>query len=222
MTESAVRPCSAVARPTRRAARAVALAAFAAGLLAAALRPDASAASASAAIEVADDAGRALADVAVWLEPVDGKAPATPPRPATIAQADKRFQPRMSIVQAGSSVSFPNEDTVRHHVYSFSPAKPFELKLYIGTPAAPVVFDRPGVAVLGCNIHDDMAAWVVIVETPWFGKTDVQGRVRLPEVPAGRHQLRTWHVDMPVGTPALSQPLVVEAVVVRASVRVGG
>lgn len=201
MTESAVRPCSAVARPTRRAARAVALAAFAAGLLAAALRPDASAASASAAIEVADDAGRALADVAVWLEPVDGKAPATPPRPATIAQADKRFQPRMSIVQAGSSVSFPNEDTVRHHVYSFSPAKPFELKLYIGTPAAPVVFDRAGTVVLGCNIHDRMVGWVQVVDTPWFGRSDDAGRVRIGPLPPGEYRLRAFHPEQRAALP---------------------
>jgi plastocyanin len=158
-----------------------------------------------------------------WWGPA--AAPRAAPRPLAdvdIVQAQKTFQPMVTAVTVGTAVGFPNRDTVRHHVYSFSPAKRFELKLYVGTPAAPVVFDRPGVAVLGCNIHDDMAAWVVIVETPWFGKTDAQGRVRLPEVPAGRHQLRTWHVDMPVGAPALSQPLVVEAVVVRASVRVGG
>jgi len=173
-------------------------------------------------VTVTDAAGRPLADAVVFVESAAAKAAARPLADVDIVQAQKTFQPMVTAVTVGTAVGFPNRDTVRHHVYSFSPAKRFELKLYVGTPAAPVVFDRPGVAVLGCNIHDDMAAWVVIVETPWFGKTDVQGRVRLPEVPAGRHQLRIWHVDMPVGTPALSQPLVVEAVVVRASVRVGG
>lgn len=173
-------------------------------------------------VTVTDATGRPLADAVVFVESAAAKTAARPLADVDIVQAQKTFQPMVTAVTVGTAVGFPNRDTVRHHVYSFSPAKRFELKLYVGTPAAPVVFDRPGVAVLGCNIHDDMAAWVVIVETPWFGKTDVQGRVRLPEVPAGRHQLRTWHVDMPVGTPAFSQPLVVEAVVVRASVRVGG
>jgi plastocyanin len=173
-------------------------------------------------VTVTDATGRPLADAVVFVESAAAKTAARPLADVDIVQAQKTFQPMVTAVTVGTAVGFPNRDTVRHHVYSFSPAKRFELKLYVGTPAAPVVFDRPGVAVLGCNIHDDMAAWDVIVETPWFGKTDVQGRVRLPEVPAGRHQLRTWHVDMPVGTPALSQPLVVEAVVVRASVRVGG
>jgi plastocyanin len=173
-------------------------------------------------VTVTDATGRPLADAVVFVDSAAAKAAARPLADVDIVQAQKTFQPMVTAVTVGTAVSFPNRDTVRHHVYSFSPAKRFELKLYVGTPAEPVVFDRPGVAVLGCNIHDDMAAWVVIVETPWYGKTDAQGRVRLPEVPAGRHQLRTWHVDMPVGTPALAQPLVVEAAVVRASVRVGG
>jgi plastocyanin len=173
-------------------------------------------------VTVTDAAGRPLADAVVFVESAAARAAARPLADVDIVQAQKTFQPMVTAVTVGTAVGFPNRDTVRHHVYSFSPAKRFELKLYVGTPAEPVVFDRPGVAVLGCNIHDDMAAWVVIVETPWFGKTDAQGRVRLPEVPAGRHQLRTWHVDMPVGAPALSQPLVIESAVVRASVRVGG
>jgi hypothetical protein len=102
-----------------------------------------------------------------------------------IAQADKQFTPAVTVVTVGSAVSFPNRDTVRHHVYSFSPAKTFELKLYIGTPANPVVFDKPGIAVLGCNIHDTMAAWVVVVDTPHHGLTAASGRVRLADVPPG-------------------------------------
>jgi hypothetical protein len=125
------------------------------------------------------------------------------------------------VVTVGTAVDFPNRDTVRHHVYSFSPAKRFELKLYVGKPEAPVVFDRPGIAVLGCNVHDQMAAWVVIVETPWFARSDAQGRARLADVPAGRHQLRTWHADFAVGAPALSQPIEVGSVPMRLAVRVG-
>lgn len=77
---------------------------------------------------------------------------------AQVAQQGRQFVPQVSIVQAGTAVSFPNLDTVRHHVYSFSPVKTFELKLYAGTPSTPVVFERAGTAVLGCNIHDRMSA----------------------------------------------------------------
>lgn len=186
-------------RPPRRAAVVGALA-FACGLAASLARPEAAASAASAAVEVLDVAGRPVADAAVWLEPLDGRVPAAPPRPATIVQSDKRFLPGMTVVQAGASVSFPNEDTVRHHVYSFSPAKPFELKLYIGTPAAPVVFDKPGTVVLGCNIHDRMVGWVQVVDTPWFGHSDASGRVRIGPLPPGEYRVRAFH-------PAQREPL---------------
>jgi plastocyanin len=170
---------------------------------------------------VTDAAGQPLADAVVFVESAAAKAAARPMSGVDIVQANKAFQPMVAVVTVGTPVNFPNQDTVRHHVYSFSPVKRFELKLYVGTPAAPVVFDKPGVSVLGCNIHDQMAAWVVIVETPWFARTDAQGRARLPDVPPGRHQLRTWHADFAVGAPALSQPLDVAAGTTRALVRLG-
>jgi hypothetical protein len=109
-------------------------------------------------------------------------------------------------VPTGTAISFPNLDTVRHHVYSFSPARTFELKLYNGRPSTPVVFDRAGVVVLGCNIHDQMVGTVVVVDTPLFGRTDAAGRVVL-EVPAGEHRLLTWHARMREGTDLLAQAL---------------
>ena len=115
-------------------------------------------------------------------------------------------------------MSFPNRDVVRHHVYSFSPAKRFEIKLYVGTPAQPVVFDQPGIAVLGCNIHDQMAAWVVIVDTPWYGRTDEQGRWS-GAVPAGRYRLRAWHPALAVGATPSDQALVVDPTGARAAVK---
>ena len=90
---------------------------------------------------------------------------------AEMAQKGKQFDPTVLVVPVGTSVGFPNRDTVRHHVYSFSPVKTFELKLYSGVPANPVVFDKIGIAVLGCNIHDAMTAWVVVVDTPYFGRS---------------------------------------------------
>ena len=136
-------------------------------------------------VRVADAAGRPLAGAVVFLESREAREQVRPMTGAEIAQADKQFVPAVSVVTVGTAVNFPNRDTVRHHVYSFSPAKRFEIKLYVGTPAQPVVFDQPGIAVLGCNIHDHMAAWVVIVDTPWHGRSDADGRVLLPTVPPG-------------------------------------
>jgi hypothetical protein len=134
---------------TARLAPAVAVLACAAGLLVSITRPVAVAAGASAVIEVTDEAGKPLVDTAVWLTPTDGRPPAVPPKPASIEQSQKRFSPRMTVVQSGAAVTFPNKDNIRHHVYSFSPAKTFELKLYSGTSAKPVVFDKPGPVTIG-------------------------------------------------------------------------
>jgi plastocyanin len=153
--------------------------------------------------------GKPLAEAVVFLESAAAKAAARPLAGVEVEQVDRRFNARITVVTTGSAVAFPNRDKVRHHVYSFSPVKTFELKLYIGTPANPVVFDKPGIAVLGCNIHDTMAAWVVIVETPFHGQTAANGRARLADVPPGNYRLRSWHPDLPPGAPALDQPLVV-------------
>ena len=114
---------------------------------------------------------------------------------AQMVQRNKSFVPTVLVVQTGTPVSFPNFDTVRHHVYSFSSTKSFELKLYAGTPATPVIFDRPGTATLGCNIHDRMLGYIHVVDTPYFGQTDAQGRIDI-ELPPGRHVLRVWTPEM--------------------------
>ena len=147
---------------------------------------------ASVEVTIRDAAGAALEDAAVWLMPRSGAAPPRK-RDAEIAQKDRQFIPKVTVVQVGTAVAFPNRDPIRHHVYSFSPPKPFEIKLYVGTPADPVVFDKPGEVVLGCNIHDHMLAYVYVVESPWFGKTSPEGRVRLANVPPGDYELRAWH-----------------------------
>jgi plastocyanin len=162
-------------------------------------------------VTVQDSAGKPLTGAVVFLESREARALAKPVDGAEIAQRAKRFEPEVTVVTVGSSVTFPNQDTVRHHVYSFSPVKTFELKLYIGTPANPVVFDKPGIAVLGCNIHDQMAAWVVIVETPYFGRSAANGQVALAHVPAGSYRLRVWHPGLAVGAPAADQALTVGA-----------
>jgi hypothetical protein len=99
-------------------------------------------------------------------------------------------------VRAGTQVQFPNKDNIRHHVYSFSPAKKFELPLYRGTPAQPVLFDKVGVVKLGCNIHDWMLAYIYVTDAPYFGKTAGDGRVNLDGLARGSYRVWVWHPRM--------------------------
>lgn len=143
-------------------------------------------------VEVNDVKGRALTDAVVYLEALDTRLTLKPAR-AEIAQKDKRFLPLVSVVGVGTAISFPNNDSVRHHAYSFSTAKPFEIKLYSGVPAAPIVFDKAGTVVVGCNIHDQMVAYIHVVNTPFFAKTNTQGQASFGELPAGKYKLKVWH-----------------------------
>lgn len=173
-------------------------------------------------VQVTGGDGKPLADAVVFLESREARLAVRPASGIEMAQANRQFDPRVLVVPVGSSVEFPNRDTVRHHVYSFSPAKTFELKLYTGTPATPVVFDKTGVAVLGCNIHDNMAAWVVVVDTPYHGRTAASGAVVLANVPPGSYRLRVWHPGLPVGAPAADQALTVGAADTVATLRLSG
>lgn len=157
------------------------------------------AAAASISTQVVDGSGQAVADAAVYAEAISGQAVSKPQRTADIEQKGRKFLPLMTVIQTGTEISFPNNDTVRHHVYSFSPPKIFELKLYTGTPGNPVVFDKPGSVVIGCNIHDQMVAYIHIVNTPYFGKTDAGGKVRLDGLVAGKYRLKAWHFSLPAG-----------------------
>ena len=170
-------------------------------------------------IQVQDERGKTLPDAVVFLESREAKQQAKPLQAAEIAQVGRQFVPNVLIVPTGTAVSFPNRDTVRHHVYSFSPAKKFELKLFAGTPANPVVFDKPGIAVLGCNIHDNMAAWVVVVDTPFYARTDSLGLAGLSDIPPGNYRLRVWHSRLPVGAPAADQALVIGSTPSNVTVR---
>jgi plastocyanin len=150
-------------------------------------------------IQVRNSAGQPLADAVVAVE-LRGQATKAVGVKAEMAQRERQFQPQLLIVQTGTAVNFPNFDTVRHHVYSFSTIKVIDIKLYSGTPAEPIVFDKPGVAALGCNIHDRMSAYIVVVDTPLFAKTDAAGVAKF-DLPAGEHQLKVWHLSRK--TPAL-------------------
>ena len=137
-----------------------------------------------------------LPNAIVVAVPEDGRLPPMGKTVEVIDQIDKEFVPYVKPVRAGSYVQFPNRDNIRHHVYSFSPPKSFELPLYKGTPSQAVLFDKPGVVKLGCNIHDWMIGYLYVAETPYFGKTAADGRVDLGELPAGRYQVRVWHPRM--------------------------
>lgn len=141
-------------------------------------------------LRVLDGHGVAMPNVALALFPVGRDAPGREAETVDIVQRNKTFVPLMTAIRTGDAVSFPNQDTVRHHVYSFSTPKVFELKLYLGTPPAPVVFDSPGVVVLGCNIHDHMVAYVVVSDTPWNAVTGPDGMARFSDVPAGDYELQ--------------------------------
>ena len=125
-------------------------------------------------------------------------AAATRPGRGVVDQRNTQFVPRVSVVTVGTPVTFPNSDNVRHQVYSFSPAKRFELPLYAGKPAAPVVFATAGVVELGCNIHDWMLAYVVVVDTPYYAIADARGQARI-QAPAGSYTLRVWHPGLAGG-----------------------
>lgn len=141
---------------------------------------------------VSNPGGQPVADAAVVLEPLSPSR-LRPGGRATIEQRGKEFIPYVTVVQTGAAVEFPNNDTIRHHVYSFSAPKRFEIKLYAGKPGQPVVFDKPGEVVIGCNIHDWMEAYVLVVESPYFAKTAADGKALIANVPAGRYRLQLWH-----------------------------
>jgi plastocyanin len=142
-------------------------------------------------VTVKDAKGAPLEDAVVWARPKGASLPRVP-RDAAVQQVNKTFVPLVTVIQAGTPVRFPNRDEIRHHVYSFSPAKVFELKLYAGEPAAPVVFDKAGEVVLGCNIHDHMIGYIFVVDSPFYGKTGKDGVVRI-DAPAGDYDLAVWH-----------------------------
>lgn len=144
----------------------------------------------SVTVIVMDAAGSPVGDAVVAF--YDGKTAASNPNATgKIVQKNKMFNPKITVVQTGTNINFPNEDSFRHHVYSFSPAKKFELKLYSGVPTNPVQFDQAGVVTLGCNIHDSMLGYIYIVDTPFFAKTDDKGRALLKLI-EGQYSYQVW------------------------------
>jgi len=161
---------------------------------------------ASLVVTVLDNAGHPVADAAVYAEAASAQVLPKSLKPVEIEQRHRQFLPLVTVIQVGTEIAFPNHDTVRHHVYSFSPAKTFEIKLYSGTGKSEL-FDKPGTVVVGCNIHDQMVAYIHVVPTPYFAKTDASGKAVLTGLVPGNYQLKAWHYRLPPGAQIVEQPI---------------
>lgn len=148
-------------------------------------------------VQVLDKQGSPLANAAVSAKPLNPPLQNATPQPLTgiMDQVNRQFSPHLLVVQKGAKVSFPNSDSIKHHVFSFSPAKRFELQLHRGLQADPLLFDKVGVVELGCNVHDWMLGYVYVVDTPYFGKTDEHGWFTLT-LPDDKYQVTVWHPRM--------------------------
>ena len=147
-------------------------------------------------VSVKTPSGDPVADAVVTLKPAAGTPAPKVEGVYKMAQHNIAFEPTVLIAPVGAEVAFPNLDTVRHHVYSFSAAHPFELKLYGHDETRKVKFDRAGIVALGCNIHDQMAGFIDVVDTPYYAKTDAHGEARVSGLPAGPAAVTLWQPYM--------------------------
>src|SRR3954454_1358127 len=145
-------------------------------------------------VRVVDASGKPVRDAVVTLYPtVNAARPAHAGSRFVVSQQHLQFHPFLTIVPVGADVSFPNLDPTKHHVYSFSAAKKFELKLFAKDQSRTVHFDKPGVVALGCNIHDQMSAFIVVTDSPWTARTNAQGLVTFADAPNGPGRVTVWH-----------------------------
>jgi plastocyanin len=161
---------------------------------------------------VVDTNGNPLADAVVFVEalPAGATAPGAA-KTAVMDQVNKQFVPRVLPVTVGTAVSFPNHDQIHHHVYSFSKPKTFEIPLYKGEPAPPVIFDQPGAVTLGCNIHEWMRGIILVLPTALFAVTDANGSFTLRDVPEGSCRVAAWHEGAKAAPDASAQTVAVGA-----------
>lgn len=159
-------------------------------------------------ITIYDQEQRPQPNAVVWLSSAAIKASSElQSSPFVMTQKDRQFTPHILVVPENSQVEFPNADSIMHHVYSFSNAKSFELKLYREQPQAPIRFEQTGVVELGCNIHDWMLGYIVVVDSPYYAITDEQGRVSL-NIEQGNYTLNVWHEGFADISNIESQPVV--------------
>jgi plastocyanin len=145
-------------------------------------------------VSVKDDKGQPVADAVVSLLRLDSPTPPKPPaEPVLIAQQGQEFEPHVTAVVVGTRVNFSNTDRVHHQIYSLSKPKRFEIALHPPGSENSVLLDQPGIVALGCNIHDWMSSYIVVLATPHFTKTPVAGVASLTDLPPGRYRLDVWH-----------------------------
>ena len=165
---------------------------------------------ATVSIDVRGADGNPLSGAVIMIDtPKKGPGPIKFSWAYEMAQRNIAFDPHVLIVPVGSSVSFPNRDKVRHHVYSFSQAKKFDLKLYGKDETRSITFDKPGVVALGCNIHDSMNGFVLVVDTPFAAQTDANGHVTIANVPPGGATVRLWHPSVRAAQNMLAQTVTI-------------
>lgn len=167
------------------------------------------AAAADLTVTIRDAKGKPVPDAVITAYP-GGKPPAGPLKmagPYRVVQQGLQFSPFVSVVPAGATVAFPNLDSVMHHVYSFSAPHPFEIKLYGKDESRTQTFDKPGVIALGCNIHDQMIAFIKVVDTPYAAKAGADGVARLTGLPDGSTVVHIWHPYMKTKTGEVVQTL---------------
>jgi len=159
-------------------------------------------------VRVLDGAGKPVANAVVTLYPAGPAARAARPGGHyVVSQKNIQFHPFLTIVPVGADVSFPNLDPTKHHVYSFSPAKRFELKLFAKDQSRTVHFDKPGVVALGCNIHDQMSAFIVVTDSAWTARTNGSGIASFADAPDAPGRVTVWHPYLRAPGGLLQQPL---------------
>jgi plastocyanin len=142
------------------------------------------------------DKTRSAGNVVVWLTPVEGTVIPASDQPhirPVLVQKNKSFQPHILVVRVGSLVDFPNRDPFFHNVFSLFEGKRFDLGLYEAGSTRKVLFDKPGISYIFCNIHEEMSAVVIAVNTPYFAISDRRGQIVMPKLALGRYIFRVWY-----------------------------
>jgi plastocyanin len=180
------------------------------GLLLCSLLQLSDATSATLVVAVQTTDGRPLAGAVLTVRNLTGGEHPLAPVNAVMDQIDRTFVPDLLVIPLGSTVEFPNSDSISHQIYSFSAARKFQLPLYRGKPYPPVHFDQAGLVTLGCNIHDSMLAYVLVTDAPYFGRTDATGSWSA-DVPRGTYRVTVWHPRMQQGSELERQMMLAQS-----------
>ncbi len=147
-------------------------------------------------IFVESNTGQGLKDLVVYLEPLDGQKLGHKSEPLVINQEGRAFDPYISVSQVDSNVNFVNKDDITHHIYSAGSENKFSFKIKSGETNASVEFTQPAEVAMGCNIHDWMSGFLLVVNTPYFAKTNAQGYAYFDITELGKYKIVVWHPQM--------------------------